>query len=77
MIATLCFTALAFLWLLKETDWLTVRLPMGRAVNTKVLLLPAGKPVLLLDTVHYKPTQFEPVDMPEMTGSLNIVCKRC
>ncbi len=79
MIATLLVVTLAFLWLLKETDWLRIRLPAGKPIVKKVLLLPAGniKPVLLLDTIHYKPSQFEPLDMPDTTGGLNIICRRC
>ena len=79
MIPTLIITVLAFYWLLKETDWLRIRLPIGKPTISKTLLLPAGKvnPVLLLDTIHYKPSQFVPLDIPDTTGSLNIICKRC
>ena len=78
MIPTLIIMALAFLWLGYETDWLRVRLLVGKPASKGILLLPAGKvdPVLLLDTVHYKPSRFEPLDMPATTGELNIVCKR-
>ncbi len=77
MIATLIIIAIAFYWLLRETDYLRVRLLVGK-VNNKTLLLTAGKdkPVLLLDTIHYKPSQFTPLDIPELTGELNIICER-
>jgi hypothetical protein len=80
MIPAILILALAFGWLLYETNFMRVRLPVGSKPANKTLLLTQGevKPQpLLLDTVHYKPSQFEPLDMPEFTGSLNIVCKRC
>ena len=79
MIPTLIIMALAFLWLGYETDWLRVRLLVGKPASKGILLLPAGKveTVLLLDTIHYKPSQFEQLDIPETNGELNIVCKRC
>ncbi len=76
MIPAIVLIAIAFGWLLYETDFMRVRLPVSKVTN-KTLLLPAGKPILLLDTVHYKPSEFVTLDMPETTGSLNIVCRRC
>ncbi len=52
----------------------TTRATMPAKPNP-VLLLTTVK-YLLLDTVHYKPSQFIPLDMPETTDSLNIICKR-
>ncbi len=79
MVASIIMISLAFIWLGIETDFMRVRLPYGKATANKTLLLPASKttPVLLLDTVHYKPSEFTPLDMPEFIGKLNINCKRC
>jgi hypothetical protein len=41
-----------------------------------ILMLAEVKPVLLLDTAHFKPSLFETLDMPEFTGKINIVCER-
>ncbi len=84
MLATIIIVSLALAWLGWESNWLTIRLPYGATSHPALLLapeparlaLPAANPVLLLDTVHYKPSQFIPLDMPETTGSLNIICKR-
>ncbi len=108
MIIASIILALAFAWLGIETDWLTIRLPYGKAmVNISAdfttspakidtlqcpdmplktssngivspLLLSSGKvnSVLLLDTYHIKPTEFTTLDMPDMSGSLNVLCKR-
>lgn len=78
MITAIIIIGIALSWLGYETDWMAVRLPYGKPSTSKVLLLsaPTTKPVLLLDTIHYKPSEFELLDMPETTGSLNIICKR-
>lgn len=83
-IISLSVVALALVWLGFETDWLRVNLAYSR-INPKTLLFCAGaiplslsapSPVLLLDTVHFKHSEFVPLDMPELSGSLNIVCRR-
>lgn len=79
MIPAIVTIAIAFFWLLIETDFMRVRLPIGKVAN-KTLLLPQGevKPQpLLLDTFHTRPSEFTPLDMPEFTGTINIVCRRC
>ena len=68
MIATLIIIALAFVWLLKETDYLRVRLPVGKAdARVKPSIIPQ---------VEFKPSVFELLDMPPTTGNINIVCVR-
>lgn len=47
MITAIIFITLSFIWLLIETDFLTVRLPVGKFKPTQ-LLLPAPKPILML-----------------------------
>jgi len=74
MIATIIIIALAFIWLAKETDYLRVRLETTEYQRAKQGKVNASteteKPSL------YKPTEFTPLDIPEMTGSLNIICKK-
>ena len=80
MIATIIILAVAFTWLGFETQWLSIRLPVGKQPVNKTLLLSQGevKPQpLLLDTFHTKSSEFIPLDMPDFTGNINIVCKRC
>lgn len=94
MILTILTIALAFYWLLRETDCLRIRLLIGDLPKIDALqcenkplklearhiipLLPASKPVLLLDTIHVKfnPSEFIPLDIPETTGDMNIIAKR-
>ena len=57
---------LAFLWLGYESDWMRVRLPTHD---------PKGK-VKLSDTIPYKPSKFQRLEMPETTGNLKIICVR-
>ncbi len=67
MIATLLIIGIAFYWMLQETNWLTIRLPMGKVTNKtliakpitenkSVVALPVGNPdnypiTLTIDTV--------------------------
>ena len=70
MIAAIILIALALAWLLFETDFMRVRLPEGKAAdNGKVM--PANIP-----QVKFKPSIFEPLDMPATTGNINIICMR-
>jgi hypothetical protein len=78
--------------MLIETDFMRVRLPYGKALQSNStgievvshsLPLPvlslATKPqplLLAMPIIHFKPSVFEPMDMPEFTGKINIVCKR-
>ncbi len=48
MIATLIIIGIAFYWMLRETDYLRIRLPMGKVADKTTLLLPASKPALAL-----------------------------
>lgn len=81
MIIGLLLIAIGFAWLLWETDFLTIRLPVGApkaSVNRtpETLALPAPAPILLLDTRHYTPSVFVAEDMPETAGSLQILAVR-
>ena len=68
MITAIIIISLAFLWLLIETDYMRVRLPAGKVAD-KV------KPAII-PQVNYKPSVFEPLDMPAFTGNINIICVR-
>ncbi len=76
MIIGLLLIAGAFAWLLKETNFLTIRLPVGASSKAnsapETLALPAPSPVLLLDVRHYTPSVFVVEDMPETSGNLQI-----
>ena len=80
MITALIIIALMFLYLGYETQWFTVRLESGKnqalqsnsegvkvEVNSKL-----SPPISELN----KPAEFIPLDMPEFTGKLKIICKR-
>ena len=72
MIITLTVIAIALFWLLKETDYLRIRLETTEYQAMKI------KPEIVTHDntpeVHYKPSQFTPLDMPDFTGKLNIIC---
>ena len=75
MILALIIILLAFAWLAKETDYFRVRLESTEYQRTQAEVkvnasTEPEKPSL------YKPVEFTPLDMPEMTGTLNIICKR-
>ncbi len=81
---TVCIitVSIALAWLMVESDWLRIDL-MGKQETVKLLAcpvknleLPKLEPILLLDTVHFKPSTFIVQDMPEFTGDVNIVCRR-
>ena len=77
MLISLSLIAIAFIWLLLETDFLRIRLPMGASKPViKSLPAPIIEPVLLLDTAHDTPTEFETLEMPETSGEVNILCVR-
>lgn len=68
MIVAIIIISLAFAWLLWETDFMRVRLPVGNLDNkTKPAIIPQ---------VNFKPSVFEPLDMPTTTGNINIICVR-
>ncbi len=74
MIATIIMIALAFVWLAYETDYMQVRLPVGKAPEPTAQA--DNSKIMPEDTPTLKPVEFTPLDMPEFTGSLNIVCER-
>lgn len=81
MIATIIILAIAFTWLLKETDLLRVRL---ESTEYQRAVIAQGKvnhdvnhdtEAEAENRIPYKPSEFVPADMPEFTGKLNIVCQ--
>lgn len=70
MIPTIIILAIAFYWLLRETDFMRVRLPVGKVADSGKVM-PANIP-----QVNYKPSVFIPLDMPATTGNINIICMR-
>ena len=70
MIIALIIISLAFVWLLKETDYLRVRLPVGKVADGDKV-----KPAII-PQVDFKSSVFEQLDMPATTGNTNIVCVR-
>lgn len=84
MIPTIVIVGIALMWLGYETKWLTIRLEAYSPQNSVKLLacpvkrlgLPAPETRLLLDTLHFEPSNFICQDMPETTGEVNIACKR-
>ena len=81
MIATLIIIGIALAWLGYETDWLSIRLEsteyqhqqLNRAQVKAEFSNNADMPE---DSTPYRPSEFTPLDMPEMAGTLNIVCER-
>ena len=90
MIALLIILALEFAWLLKETDYLRVRLESTEYQRTQLAqtdTLQAKRdwgtmPMNRIDKQSntnippLKPVEFTPLDLPDFTGSLNIICER-
>jgi len=75
MILALIIIALAFVWLLIETDFMRVRLPVGKIDLTTPEPMTEVKSVIIPQFNH-KPSIFEALDMPATTGNINIVCVR-
>ena len=90
MIATIIIVSLALTWLGFETQWLSIRLPVGIQSNSTgieveshSLPLPvlslATKPqplLLAMPVIHFKPSEFTPLDMPDFTGNIKVICVR-
>lgn len=70
MIVAIIIIGIAFLSLLIETDFMRVRLPVGKVADSDKVM-PANIP-----QVKYKPSVFEPLEMPATTGNINIICMR-
>jgi len=77
MIATLLIIAIALAWLLFETDFLRIRLE-STEYQKKQALQSKNKAIETESntTEPYKPTVFIPLEIPEFTGTLNIICER-
>lgn len=77
MIIGIILIVLALLWLLLETDFLRIRLPVGAEnLDSDIKALMPGETPLLLDTRHYHFGDFVIEDMPETSGKLQIICVR-
>lgn len=82
MIAMLIIIGLAFAWLLYETDFMRIRLESTEFQKSKAMTAKSEgidsclNSTVPTDTEPYKPSVFTPLDMPETTGNLNILCKR-
>jgi len=86
MIATLLIICIALAWLGYETDWLTVRLESTEYQRQQLAIkakrefgnMPMSKVKDMPEEAEslYQPSQFTPLDMPEFTGTLNIICER-
>jgi len=71
MIISIIIILIALYWLLRETDYLRVRLLTGKdkpveSERDNLKMLSSGK-----SEVGYIPTEFTPLDMPELKGTLN------
>lgn len=78
MLASLIILALAFIWLGYETQWLTVRLPVGKATNKTMLLLPAGKIMPArnpIDIPYYWKTPEDKEDHITLCVNCRLKCK--
>lgn len=69
MIATIIIVALAFFWLLIETDFLRVRLASYEYQKAE-----QGK--AYANDTPYKPAEFTELDIPATIGNLKIICVR-
>lgn len=67
MIPAILVILSAFIWLLIETDYMRVRLPMGKVADKN---LPQTENIPVLP---YKPSDFTPLDIPDTEGELNTV----
>ncbi len=88
MIATLTIIGVAFYWMLRETDWLRIRLESTEYQRQQLAIkakrefgnMPMGKVKDMpedTETVSlYQPSQFTPLDLPATTGDLNIICEK-
>ena len=74
MIIALVVIAIGLSWLLKETDYLRIRLETTEYQAMKIK--PAIPEVAPESKMPYKPSEFTPLDMPEFTGNLTIICER-
>lgn len=79
MILGIVLIVLSVAWLLHETDFLRIRLESTEYQKSNAPRLNSkGIEDGLNSTVStpYKPAEFIPLDMPDFTGNLKIICKR-
>ena len=92
MIAAIIIIALALAWLGYESNWFTIRLESAEYQRLNLAKSSSDRtsdfesenvglnPALATkqgdNSTPYKPSEFTPLDMPELTGSLNIICER-
>lgn len=79
MILGIVLIVLSFAWLLYETDFLRIRLESTTYQKHQITLSNSKGMGTESDSVapmKYKPVEFIPLDMPDTTGNLKIICKR-
>ena len=78
MIATIVIIGIALYWLLRETDYMRIRLPVATADTAHSTATTAVSQYEHLNCpqVKFKPSVFIPLDMPATTGNINIICVR-
>ena len=78
MIFAFIFILIAWTWLMIETDMLRIHLLSGAESSSDRTsgFEPDDVGLNPTSATPYHPTVFTELDMPELNGNLNIVCKR-
>ena len=82
MILSLIIITIAFIWLMVETHYMTIRLASGE-IPIHVKRQPILEPCRIVNAPYrehytYKVGDFTALELPELTtGNINIFCKRC
>ena len=83
MILSLFTITIAFIWLMVETHYMTIRLASGEHDTTPIKRQPILEPCRIVNAPYrehytYKVGDFTALELPELTtGNINIFCKRC
>ena len=86
MILSLLTITIAFIWLMVETHYMTIRLASGEIPihdTTPIKRQPILEPCRIVNAPYrehytYKVGDFTALELPELTtGNINIFCKRC
>lgn len=72
MVTVIVILILVLSWLLKETDFMRIRLESTEYQRAKAKVNYEPETT---DGIPYKPSEFVALDLPELSGSLNIVCQ--
>ena len=84
MLLSIIIILLGFAWLGYETDFMRVRLESSKYQWQQLAIKEYRTSKVNAnteteapeETTPLKPVEFTPLDMPDFTGTLNIVCKR-